>query len=643
MGEQPVTTLPPRRRARRTKSGDAQYIFKKIRVRPRRQGFIIDKLEAAGWEFVGSGKERFRTQLTFRREAEKRRWGWLTPAGWLGLLLTTALVAALAVVVVDNGPSWRTRYEAWAAVRSLNSGDLDAVEKRLADNRGNPEFAYYFTSKATARALGDALATVAGKSGDEPLKTGVDPHEYELTLTDLAGTLSLATQGSGGRTLSASWTKDFITATTKPSDLYKVDGSIWDKNPFVKTDAEKRRDQDTANRSNLMLLLSRGYWSSDFLEAVTSAYYAFDVKEGDDAWPKAHPGDDVGYAPAPTGVYLTDGILALTAALTANPAASEWAFTDFQPETVKIADTDLTVGKFTHYLMFEHKFPESDGESIGMTTTLTALSSAIDSVSWASGSDDATSAAASSESAGPMHDAVVLQALAHQLDEPNQCSWWVLNCIDNAATAVWHWVKHWGHSILDILTVATSFAPPPFGVVAVAPAALNATWYAVDGDYAAAGLSLAAAVPGLAFGKIAKGMEVGIKATKGAKAAAGAQKAAEKSDEVARAASKIRTGADAAAQRVKLKPETLQKIRDAAPKTKDGDFIDPNTGKVIARGQEDIGHKPGYEWRCIQGMARAKGLSREQLIEYANDPAHYQIEDPSSNRSHKYEAATCKV
>ena len=140
-------------------------------------------------------------------------------------------------------------------MRSLNSGDLGAVEKRLADNRGNPDFAYFFTSKATPRALGDALATVAGKSEDKPLKPSVDPHRYELTLTDLAGTLALATHGTGDRSLDESWTKDFITATTNPSDLYKVDGSVADKIPFHKTDAEKRRDQDGANRSNLLLLL----------------------------------------------------------------------------------------------------------------------------------------------------------------------------------------------------------------------------------------------------------------------------------------------------------------------------------------------------------------------------------------------------
>jgi len=268
------------------------------------------------------------------------------------VLLTVALIAVLAIVVVSHGSQWNARYEAWAAVRSLKSGDLDGLEKRLADNRGNPDFAYHFTTNVIPRDLGDALATVAGTSKDEPLKASIDPHEYELKLTDLAGVLALATHGTDDRALPSQWTADFIAATTKPSKLYKVDGSIWDKNPFHKTEGEKRRDQDSANKANLLLLLSRGYWSSEFLQDVTASYYEFDRSEGDDAWPNADPDDDVGYAPAPTGVYLTDGVLSLTAALTANPAAGEWAFTEFMPGTQEIEDTDYSVGNFTHFLLF---------------------------------------------------------------------------------------------------------------------------------------------------------------------------------------------------------------------------------------------------------------------------------------------------
>lgn len=521
---------------RRTPDGDTRYRRKKVWARPSRQAFIIDKFEGAGWEFVGRGKAGFATQLTFRREAPETRWGWWAPKTWFALLLAAALLVAGAVVVIDNGPRWQARYEAWAAVRALNKGNLDAVEERLAEHRGNLDFAYYFAAKATPRALGDALATVAGNSKDNPLKSGVDPHQYELTLTDLAGTLALATHGIGDRALPTQWTTDFVTATTKPSDLYKVEGGIEDRIPFQKTDAEKRRDQDKANKANLLLLLSRGYWSSDFLQEVTTSYYEYDRDKGVDAWQSADPGDDVGYAPAPSGAYLTDGILALTAALTANPAASEWAFTRFKPGVHEIEDSDNSIGKFTHFLLFEHEFPESGSESIGMTATLTALSSAIDATSWAEGPEGSKAVSTASADVGPMHDVDVLQTLARQLNEPNKCSWWVLNCIDN----VLHLVARWGHLVLNILTVATSFAPPPFNIAAAATGTLNATWYAIEGDYTAAGLSLAAAVPGLAFTKIAKAATSGKEAATTAKAA----KAARNSNEITKVASESRIAAD---------------------------------------------------------------------------------------------------
>jgi hypothetical protein len=315
-----------------------------------------------------------------------------------------------------------------------------------------------------------------------------------------------------------------------------VDGSLADKIPFHKTDAEKRREQDRANRSNLLLLLSRGYWSTDFLQSVTKKYYDFDRKEGDDAWPDADPDDDVGFAPAPNGAYLTDGVLALTAALTANSAASEWAFTDFRPGTVEIDGSDHEIGKFTHFLLFEHRFPEgSDDGSIGMTASLTALSSAIDSMSSSEAAVEAVSSDASVKDADPTRDSETLQALAHDLAEGSGCSLTPLDyghCVIAATEAVWHWVERWGHLVLDILTVATSFAPPPFNLISVAPATVNATWYAIGDDYLMAGLSLAAVVPGLGFGKIA----TSATSAKGAATATKVAKAAAESDEIARAA-----------------------------------------------------------------------------------------------------------
>jgi hypothetical protein len=91
---------------------------------------------------------------------------------------------------------------------------------------------------------------------------------------------------------------------------------------------------------------------------------------------------------------------------------------------------------------------------------------------------------------------------------------------------------------------------------------------------------------------------------------------------------------------VKLRKSTKRAILDQAPnKLPDGDFYDPNTGEVIPKdGPFDFGHKPGFEWWRTQERARAEGWTREQVIEYENDPSHYQVEEPGSNRSHFFEA-----
>ena len=502
-----------------------RYEHRSVRATRRKQARVLDKWHASGWELVSRSEGRFLARLTFRQERPDQRWA----SGWVVMVLVTALLISLTGVFTFRDHLWGVRADARAAIRALEDGDLTALEMRLAANRGRTDFAKLFTSKATPRGLGDALATVAGESKDAPLKTSVDPHNYELTLTDLAGTLALATHGTGELTLPESWTNDFVLATTTPTKLYGEHDGFFDR------DGKRREKQDKANKANLLLLLSRGYWSPEFLQAVTKGYYDFDRREDDDAWPDADPDDDVGYAPAPNGSYLTDGVLALTAALTANSAASKWAFTEFQPETVEIDGSDHIVGKFTHFLLFEHRFPEaSDDGSFGTTAALTALSSAIESSGGAGGSQGAQSVDASSSDAGPVHDSEVLQTLAHDMAKKSDCTLNPLDygrCVGVAAKAVWRWVQRWGHLVLDILTLST-FAPPPFNAVGVGAAATNASWYAIEGDYVKAGLSLAAAVPGIAYRKVAKVATT----AKGATAAANAEKAAAQSDDVAKAA-----------------------------------------------------------------------------------------------------------
>lgn len=100
---------------------------------------------------------------------------------------------------------------------------------------------------------------------------------------------------------------------------------------------------------------------------------------------------------------------------------------------------------------------------------------------------------------------------------------------------------------------------------------------------------------------------------------------------------------DVAKHRVTLRKDTREQVkqdmRDDGLVTPEDDFIDPYSDKIIPKnGPFDYGHRPGLEWWRTREIARDNNWTREQLIEYENNPKNYRIEDPSSNRSHKYEA-----
>lgn len=439
----------------------------------------------------------------------RSRWNPKAGLTWLIFVLVAALTASSVGLYAFRDEIWGTRAEARAAVQSLRDGDLKTLQEHLSEQRGHRDFAYFFAAEVTPRDLGDALATVADATQSEYLNGDLESPEYDLLLTDLAGALGLATHGTGNRALPDSWTTDFILATTTPELLY------GEQLGEAENHSTHRVDQDAANMSNLLLLLSRGYWSLDFLRSVTTEYYEFVLADGGAAWPKGDPIEKGLLAPAPNGVYLFDGFLALSAALTTNPSASEWAFSEFLPGVAEISGTDYEVGRFTHFLMFEYQFAEEvPGESKGYGVALTALAAAVASVNLALQSSEGSGLREAPENGvGPAQDSQIVQALALEFEKKqarvcsiNPLHWGT--CIVMMAETIWDFVMRWGHRVLEILSFA-SVLPFPFGMIGVAAAATNAIWYAIDEDYAMAGLSLATAVPGLAYRNIATWAKAG--------------------------------------------------------------------------------------------------------------------------------------
>ena len=441
---------------------------------------------------------------------------------WVKSVLVLVLVAAVAIsatgVYLLRDYIWGARADARAAAQAVRDGDLGALSDVLSANRGQRDFAYFFATTVTPRELGDALGAIASGNTEHPLNPRVDADEYEITLTDLAGSLALASHGTGDRKLPKTWTAAFISATT---DL-KFSPSAEKQGVESGLTVKERTIQDAANRTNLLLLLARGYWSTDFLKSVTEQFHDFAKSEGRDAWPAVDASSGGDFAPAPNGAFLADGMLALTAALATNSEASEWAFTEFLPGQRAIEGTDHEVGKFTHFLLFEYQSTGDTERKHGYGVVLAALSSAATSEQIAERTaENPKLIQIVKSSEGPLHDAQVIEALALDVQKVQgaECSgdprtWG--NCTAKFVQAIWNWLKQWLHVILDVLALAT-FLPFPFGAIGVAAAAVNATWYALEGDFASAGLSLATAVPGVAFGKVAQW------ASKSGKLAAGSE------------------------------------------------------------------------------------------------------------------------
>ena len=85
-----------------------------------------------------------------------------------------------------------------------------------------------------------------------------------------------------------------------------------------------------------------------------------------------------------------------------------------------------------------------------------------------------------------------------------------------------------------------------------------------------------------------------------------------------------------------IRQAVRKEVEERAPKNEEGQYLDANTGKPI-EGSYDLGHVRGHEFRTEKAIAEKEGLTQAQFNDKMNNPDLYQIEDPSTNRSHIYE------
>lgn len=92
-------------------------------------------------------------------------------------------------------------------------------------------------------------------------------------------------------------------------------------------------------------------------------------------------------------------------------------------------------------------------------------------------------------------------------------------------------------------------------------------------------------------------------------------------------------------------PNQELEVWEAAKKDPDGRAICPNTGKHIAwtkgtprQGIWDMGHKEGHEYKTLWRKLATAQITYQQFLQEYRNPENYQVEDPTANRSHAYEA-----
>lgn len=81
---------------------------------------------------------------------------------------------------------------------------------------------------------------------------------------------------------------------------------------------------------------------------------------------------------------------------------------------------------------------------------------------------------------------------------------------------------------------------------------------------------------------------------------------------------------------------TRDAVEQRFGKTADGRWTDSSTFAPFD-GQYEMGHVLGQKWWRTQQLAREGGWTRQELIEYEDNPDRLQIENPVANRCHMFE------
>ncbi|SDU68287.1 ADP-ribosyltransferase [Jiangella alkaliphila] len=330
----------------------------------------------------------------------------------------------------------------------------------LAENATDPYFAQQLATRVSPEELADFITGASStrrQMAGATMSSDVEEVEsfdtaYEATLDGLGIAFGTATQSTGDLALpddyAASWSS-----------------AIMEESPEVLGQA-----------SALGLVISRGTFSADFLTTVATDVYQYEqaLDEDDMWWKRAHSemggdgygaidpvhGDDEG---APTGyTEYYDPLAGIMAAVGRTPEAGHNLFGSGTVTEIEAGDESGTVNEFLDYVLARRRWPVDDGAGADA-----AIAAAI--TPFEGGST------ISADIAGDAHE--ILTVKAAEIEERREDS--------NPFSDI-------GHLVLDGLGLIPVLGEPAD--------AINALWYAAEGNVVDAGLSAAGMLPFMGWG-----------------------------------------------------------------------------------------------------------------------------------------------
>lgn len=329
----------------------------------------------------------------------------------------------------------------------------------LAKNGADPYFAHQLATKVSPEELADLVldaSTTRRTLVQNSFGSDIDDIEafdesYEQLLDGLGTTFGTATQSGG--------------------DLALPDGYAQEWSDAITEEYPEHLGQASA----LGLVLSRGTFGADFLTTVAQDVYAYERQTDQrDMWyDRAHTmgdgfgaidpvqGDDEG---APTGyTEYYDPLAGILTAVGRSPQAAQNLFGSGEVVTISEGGTTATTNAFLEYVLARRRWPVDDGAGSNA-----AIAAAI--TPFEGGSVEISQRIAQDARA-------VIEIKAAEIEASRKSS--------NPFSDI-------GHLVLDGLGLVPFLGEPAD--------AINAVWYAAEGNAVDAGLSAAGLIPFLGWG-----------------------------------------------------------------------------------------------------------------------------------------------